>query len=135
MAMQNRPIEVIEARIRTKIPQFVWQVIRQDESVLAAFGVSLFDHHRKHDMRHDRVVLTDERVIYYKTALIHKELGQMPYSGITEVHYNRGMIHGKVILNGANAGLTLRGIGNDDATFAERIISGIISGRRYVAAP
>jgi hypothetical protein len=36
--------------------------------------------------------------------------------------------------NAANAGLTLDGIGNDDAVFAEKIIAGCIAGLRYAVA-
>lgn len=125
--------EPIAPRLRTNIPDFVREVLRPNEQVLASFKASLLDHRREHELRHDKFVLTDERIIYYHTALIHKELGEMPYKGITEVRYNKGLIHGKIILEAANAGLTLDGIGNDDAAFAERIIAGAVAGHRYRA--
>jgi hypothetical protein len=58
----------------------------------------------------------------------------MPYRGITGVHYNKGFRHGKVVVSAANAGLTLDGIGNDDAVFAEKIIAGCIAGLHYAVA-
>jgi hypothetical protein len=55
--------ERIKPRIRTSVPPFVKKQLRPSEQMLGAFGVSLFDHHRKHDLRHDRVLLTTERII------------------------------------------------------------------------
>ena len=101
---------------------------------LYAHRALLFDHHRKEGLRHDKFVLTPERIIYYHTALFHKGLGQMPYRGITAVHYNKGIRHGKVVVSAANAGLTLDGIGNDAVVFAEKIIAGCIAGLRYTVA-
>jgi len=126
--------EQIKPRIRTRVPSFVKKQIRPSEQMLGAFSVSLFDHHRKHDLRHDRVLLTTERIIYYRTAFIHKAMGEIPYRMVTGVSYNRGLMHGKVIVDAANAGLTLRGIGNDDAAFAEKVIAGALAGVRYDAA-
>src|SRR5262249_1425580 len=75
-----------------------------------------------------------ERIIFYHTGLFHKGMGEMPYRSITGVSYDRGIFHGKVIVEAANVGLTMDGIGNDDAAFAEKIIAGSIAGRRYVAS-
>ena len=58
----------------------------------------------------------------------------MSYRAITEVFYTRGLIHGKVVINGPNAGLTLRSISNADAAFAEMIIGGIVAGHAYYPA-
>ncbi len=74
------------------------------------------------------------RAIYYRTAFVHKAMGEIPYRMVTGVSYNRGLMHGKVIVDAANAGLTLRGIGNDDAAFAEKVIAGALAGVRYDAA-
>lgn len=124
----------IEPRIRTSLPDFVKKALHPNEQVLAAFQASLFDDKHSGNIRHDKFALTTERVIYYHTGLIHKGMGQMPYKAITGVHYNKGLIHGKVVLHGANVGLELRGIGNADAEFAEKIIAGFISGRPFVRA-
>jgi hypothetical protein len=123
--------EYVEPRIRTKIPDFVLDQLRDDEEVLCAFSASLLDHRRSGEFRHDKFVLTTSRVIYFHTSLFHKGMGEMPYRGITGVSYNKGFRHGKVVVEAANAGITIDGIGNDDAGFAEYIISGILAGRRY----
>lgn len=127
-------VETIKPRIKTSIPGFVKQQLRPTEAILGAFSASLFDHHRKQDLRHDKFVLTTQRIIYYRTALVHKSMGEMPYKVVTSVHYNRGFRHGKVIVDGANAGLTLDRIGNDDAAFAERIIAGSVAGTVFQPA-
>ena len=131
MSSSQVPVEAIVARVRTSIPDFVRRTIQRDEQILAAFNASLFDHRRPGEFRHDRFMLTTERIIYYHTAIIHKGMGEMPYRMLTGVQYNRGFIHGKVIVEAANAGLTMDGIRNDDAAFAEKIIAGSIAGRKY----
>ena len=50
---------------------------------------------------------------------------------ITGVSYNKGWVHGKVVVEAAAAGLTIDGIGNDDAAFVEKIIAGILAGRVF----
>jgi hypothetical protein len=127
------PVESISPHIRTSVPDFVTDALHPGEEIFGAFSASLLDHRRPggEAFRHDKFALTNERIIYYHTSLIHKEMGEMPYKMITGVSYNKGWVHGKVIIEAANAGLTIDGIGNDDAAFAERIISGFIAGRKY----
>jgi hypothetical protein len=127
-------VEVVEPRIRTNLPGFVEEALHPSESVLGAFSASLFDHHREEQLRHDKFVLTNERIILYHTSLIHKGLAEMPYRTITGVSYNRGLFHGKVTVEAANTELTLEGIGNDDAAFAEKVIASCVAGRKLVAA-
>jgi zinc-ribbon domain/Bacterial PH domain len=128
--------EYVEPRLRTAIPEFVQQQLHPSEQVLAAFSASLFDHRRKgENWRHDKFLLTTERIVYYHTSLIHKGMGQMPYRGITGASYNKGFRHGSVIVEAANASLTIGGIGNDDAAFAERIISAFVGGRPVALFP
>jgi hypothetical protein len=62
-------------------------------------------------------------------------MGGMPYRMVTESHFNKGMRDGTVIVEAANAGLTIGGIGNDGAAFAERIISTFVDGRTLPAEP
>lgn len=126
--------QAIKPRIRAWAPAFVKSQLRPGEQILAALSASLFDHHHGTGLMHDKFLLTTERIIYYRSALIHKGMGEMPYKSITGVRYSRGFVHGKVIVDAANFGLTLSGIGNDDAAFAEKIIAGIVSGIIYRAA-
>jgi Bacterial PH domain len=127
-------VEFVKPRIKTNVPDFVKKVLHPSEVVLAAFSASLFDHHRRDgEFRHDKFVLTSERIIYFHTGLIHKGLGEMPYKTITGISYDKGFRHGKVIVEAANAGLTMDGIGNDDAEFAEQIIAGSVGGHVYAA--
>lgn len=128
-------VEVVEPWIKTSVPDFVLQALHPSESVLGVFNASLFDHHREEQLRHDKFVLTNERIILYHTSLIHKGLAEMPYKTITGVSYNRGLFHGKVVVEAANAALTIQGIGNDDAGFVEKIIASCVAGRKLVAAP
>ncbi|HLZ08198.1 MAG TPA: PH domain-containing protein [Chloroflexota bacterium] len=127
-------VEVVEPRIRTNLPGFVEETLHPSESVLGSFSASLFDHHRQEQLRHDKFVLTNERIILYHTSLIHKGLAEMPYKTITGVSYNRGVFHGKVVIEAANTELTLEGIGNDDAAFAEKVIASCVAGRKLIAA-
>jgi hypothetical protein len=122
---------MIAPRVRAQIPDFVLKTIHPTEQILGAFNASLFDHRRPGEFRHDKFLLTTERIIYYHTAIIHKGMGEMSYRVLTGVQYNRGFRHGKVIVEAANAGLTMDGISNDDAAFTERIIAGSIAGRRF----
>jgi hypothetical protein len=125
----------LKPRIRTRIPRFVKDALAPSEPILAAFHASLFDHHKQGvSLAHDKFVLTSERLIFYHTGLFHRGMGEMPYRMVTGVNYEQGILHGKVIVEAANAGLTLDGIGNADAAFAEKIIAGGIAGRRYSAA-
>jgi len=126
--------EAVIPRLRTSVPDFVQKQLHPDEMVLAAFNASMFDHRRKNELRHDRFVLTSDRIIYYRSSLIHKDMDQLPYRGITGVQYNRGMRHGKVVIEGANVHLTISSVSNDDAAFAERIIASRVAGRTLVAA-
>jgi hypothetical protein len=126
-------VVAVTPRIHTSVPDFVRQQLWPDEQVLAAFSASIFDHRRRHDFRHDKVVLTDQRIIAYRTALVHKSMNEMPYRLITGVHYNKGFMHGTVIVDAADWGMTLDRIGNDDAAFAEAIIAGSVAGRRFMA--
>jgi hypothetical protein len=121
----------VQPRLRTSIPSFIRERLWPGEQVLGAFSASVFDHHRRHDFRHDKFLLTDRRIIAYRTALIHKSMNELPYSAITGVYFTKGFIHGKVIVDAANFGMTLDRIGNDDAAFAESIISGAQAGVRY----
>jgi hypothetical protein len=127
--------DYVQPRLRTSIPDFVRQQLHPSEQVLAAFPASLFDHRRKGEFRHDKFVLTTERIIYFHTSVLHKGMGEMPYRMVTESKYNKGLRHGTVIVEAANAGLTIGGISNDDAAFAEQIISALASGRTLAAAP
>jgi zinc-ribbon domain len=113
--------EIVEPRLRTSIPDFVREQLHPSEQVLAAFPASLADHRRTGEFRHDKFV--------------HKGMGQMPYRGITESHFNKGFRHGTVVVEGANAGLTISGISNDDAAFAERVISAFVGGRPLALSP
>jgi len=127
--------EALTPRIRTRIPRFVKDAVSPAEPILAAFNASLFDHHKQGvSLAHDKFVLTPQRIIYYHTGLFHKAMGEMPYRMITGVSYERGMVHGKVIVEAANAGLTLDGIGNDDAAFAEKIIAAGMAGKPLTAS-
>jgi hypothetical protein len=135
VAASDGDVEVVEPWIKTKIPDFVLEALHPSESVLGVFSASLFDHHREEQLRHDKFVLTNERIILYHTSLIHKGLAEMPYKTITGVSYNRGWFHGKVVVEAANAGLTIQGIGNDDAGFVEKVIASCVAGRKLVAAP
>jgi len=133
---QGAPVaaaEYIQPRIRTSIPGFVKEQMHPAEQVLAAFPASMLDHRRKGEFRHDKFVLTTERIIYYHTSMLHKGMGAMPYRGITESHFNKGLRHGAVVVEAANAGLTISGISNDDASYAERIISSAVGGRTLAA--
>jgi len=132
-APQQALTERLKPRIRTRIPSFVLSQLRPGEQVLAALSASLIDHHGT-GLMHDKFLLTTDRLIYYRSAFIHKGMGEMPYRSITGVRYNRGLVHGKVVVEAANFGLTLSGISNDDAALAEKIIAGIISGVTYRAA-
>jgi hypothetical protein len=127
-------VEVVEPRIRTNPPDFVLDALHPSEFLLGAFSASLFDHHREGEVRHDKFVLTNERIILYHTSLFHKGLTEMPYKTITGVSYNRGVFHGKVVIEAANSGLTLDGIGNDDAAFAEMVIASCVAGRKLITA-
>jgi hypothetical protein len=128
-------VDLVTPSIKTNVPDFIRGILRPGEQVFAAFNASVFDHHRRHDFRHDKFVLTDQRIIAYRTALIHKAMNEMPYTMITGVHYNQGFIHGRVVVDAANWGMTLDRIGNDDAQFAERIISSAVAGRRLQLDP
>lgn len=59
----------------------------------------------------------------------------MPYRGITETQYNKGLRHGTVVIEAASAALTIGGISNDDAAFAERVMSAFVGGRPLALAP
>jgi hypothetical protein len=128
-------VDTVPVRLRTSIPDFVQQALYPGEQVLGAFNASFIDHRREGEFRHDKYVLTDQRVIFYHTGIIHKGMDEMPYRTLTRVSYDRGWIHGKVIIEAATAKLEINGISNDDALFAEKIISGTLAGRRFVAAP
>ena len=58
-------------------------------------------------------------------------MGEMPYKVITGISYNKGWVHGTVMVEAANAGLTISGIGNDDATFAGNIIASALRGSQF----
>jgi hypothetical protein len=62
-------------------------------------------------------------------------MGQVPYRGTTGASYNKGFRHGTVIVEAANASLTIGGIGNDAAAFAERIVSALVGGRPVALFP
>jgi hypothetical protein len=127
--------EYIEPRLRTSVPGFVKDQLHPSEQVLAAFSASLVDHRRPSEWRHDKFLLTNERIVYYHTGLIHKGMGQMPYRGITGVSYNKGWRHGTVIIEAASAALTISGVSNDDAAFAERVVSAFVGGRPVAIKP
>lgn len=129
----SQPSEGVVPRLRTSVPDFIRNQLHPDEQLLASYSASLFDHRRKGEWRHDKFALTNERIIYFHTGVIHKGMGEMPYRGITGVSFNKGFRHGKVIVEAANAGLTIDGIGNDDAAFAEKIIAASVAGRRLRA--
>ena len=97
--------------------------------MLGAFSASLLDHRRHHELRHDKFVLTTERIISYHTGVVHKEFGEMPYRTLTAVRYNGGVVHGTVVVEAASAGMTINRIGNDDAKFCEHVISARMAGR------
>jgi hypothetical protein len=125
----------VTPRIRARIPGFVKNTLSPAEPILAAFNASLFDHHKQGvSLAHDKFVLTPQRIILYHTGLFHRGMGEMPYRLITQVNYEQGFFHGKVIVEAANAGLTLDGIGNADAAFAEKIIAGGMAGKTFTAA-
>jgi hypothetical protein len=127
-------VDVVEPRIRTNPPSFVLEALHPSESMLGAFSASLFDHHREGELGQDKFVLTNERIIMYHWSLFHKGLSEMPYKTITGVSYNRGIFHGKVVVEAANSGLTIDGIGNDDAAFTEKVIAACVAGHKLIAA-
>jgi hypothetical protein len=127
--------EVLTPRLRTRVPRFVRDTLAPGEPVLAAFNASLFDHHKQGvSLAHDKFVLTPQRLIFYHTGLFHKGMGEMPFRMVTGVNLERGVFHGKVIVEAASAGLTLDGIGNDDAAFAEKIIAGGMNQRSFTTS-
>ncbi|HEY8745079.1 MAG TPA: PH domain-containing protein [Chloroflexota bacterium] len=127
--------EPIKQRLRTSLPDFVRKTLHPSEQVYAAFSASLFDHRSKGEFRHDKFALTNERIIYYHTGIVHKGMGEMPYKTITAVQYSKSWLHGKVVIEAANAGLTIDGIANDDALFVEKLVAGIVAGRSFTLAP
>lgn len=129
---QREPLpERVVSRLRTRLPDFVKDALHPSEVILASYSASLFDHRHAGQLRHDKFVLTDQRIIYFHTGLVHKGMGEMPYRTITGVQYSKGWIHGKVVIEAANASLTLDGIANDDAAFAERIIASALRGCKF----
>lgn len=126
--------EYITPRLKTSVPGFVKDQLHSSEQILAAFSASLFDHRRAGEWRHDKFLLTTERIVYYHTGLVHKGMGDMPYRQITQTQYSKGWRHGTVIVEAANAALTIGGVSNDDAAFAERIISAFVAGRPLAVA-
>ena len=122
-------VEPVLPRIRTGVPDFVRSQLGPGEQVLGAFSASLLDHRRHHELRHDKFVLTTERIISYHTGVVHKEFGEMPYRTLTAVRYNGGVVHGTVVVEAASAGMTINRIGNDDAKFCEHVISARMAGR------
>ena len=126
-------VEPVLPRIRTSVPGFVRDQLGTGEQLLGAFSASLLDHRRHHELRHDKFVLTTERIISYHTGMVHKEFGEMPYRTLTAVRYNGGVVHGTVVVEAASAGMTISRIGTDDAKFCERVISARMAGR--VLAP
>src|SRR6266852_3303367 len=95
--------EAVTPRLRTRVPRFVKDALSPDEPVLASFNASLFDHHKQGvSLEHDKFVLTPRRMIYYHTGLFHKGMAEMPYRMVTGVSYERGVFHGKVIVEAAN---------------------------------
>lgn len=127
----SQAIETVKARVHTSIPDFVRQQIHPSEQIFGAWSASLFDHRREGEFRHDKFVITDQRIILYHTGIIHKGMSEMPYKSITQATLDRGLIHGKVVIEAANAALTIDGISNNDASFVEMIVAGSIAGRLY----
>ncbi len=130
-AIGGQTPEDVKARVHTHIPDFVMKQIHPSEQVFGAWAASLFDHRRQGEFRHDKFVITDQRIVMYHTGIVHKGMSEMPYRTVTQANLERGWIHGKVIIEAANASLTIDGISNDDATFVEMIVAGIIAGRLY----
>jgi hypothetical protein len=129
----NTATLTFKPRIHTSPPKFVKDALLPGEPVLASFNASLFDHRRDGQLRHDKFILTDQRVIYYHTGVFHQGIGEMPYRTITGVQLDKGFMHGKVVVEAANAGLTISGIGNDDAAFTEKLIAAALRGDQLVA--
>ena len=130
--VEGAEAERIIARMRTSVPRFVQDLLYGDEAILGAFSASIFDHHHREDLKHDKFVLTTDRIIYYRTSFFHKGFKEIPYSAITGVGFNKGLIHGKVVVQAPGMSLELSGIGNDDAAFAEAVIAGRRAGRRFI---
>jgi hypothetical protein len=125
---------VVVPRLRVQLPDFVQKQLHPSEAVLGAFSASLFDHRHKKKWSHDKFALTSDRVLFFQNSWIHKEMDQMPYRSITGVQFGKGLRHGKVVIEAASVALTMDGISNDDAAFAEQIISGSIVGRKFITA-
>src|SRR5579875_2712058 len=111
-SLQHENVESTNPRVKTKMPDFVTESLHGSELVLGTFSASLMDHrHRKDQFRHDKFVLTDQRIICYHTALVHKGMSQIPYTAVTNVTSNRGFRHGKVVIDtSSGVGLTIDGI-------------------------
>jgi Bacterial PH domain len=131
-------VHEIVPRIRTNLPDFVQRAILPGEPVLGAFNASMLDHRRGHQLRHDKFVLTDTRIIFYRTSLFHKELSEMPYRSISGVNYNKGFRHGKVTVEGYEwatpSGVVFSGVSNDDAEFIQLVIAAVLRGSKLVAS-
>ena len=125
---------VVVPRVRVQLPDFVQKQLHPSETLLGTFSASLFDHRHKKKWSHDKFALTSDRVLFFQNNWVHKEMDQMPYRSITGVQFGKGLRHGKVVIEAASVALTMDGISNDDAAFAEQIISGSIVGRRFVTA-
>lgn len=116
--------EVVQPRIRSRVPGFVSRLLRPGEEVLGCFPCLVRTSGRKARSESRAVILTTDRLIMARRTLFSHNVEEAPYSRIPGVGHDRRWFRSAVTLRLPGAGLTIRKISKDDALFIDLLVAG-----------
>jgi hypothetical protein len=129
-----RRTEVVQPRIRSRVPGFVSRLLRPGEEVLGCFPCLVRTSGRKARSESGAVILTTDRLIMARRTLFSHNVEEAPYSRIPGVGHDRRWFRSAVTLRLPGAGLTIRKISKDDALFIDLLVTGRRAGVTFETA-
>jgi len=129
----GKPVDIIDPRIRAKVPGLAARGLRADEHILASFSSLVDSGGRRGGTSARTLVLTTQRLLVARDTLFTKQLDDIPYRSVSGVSLrSRFLAPTRAILKIPRGTITVRCL-KDDASIIDRIISGGRSGVTLVA--
>jgi len=132
-ARSSKPVDILDARIRAKVPGLVARGLRSDEYILASFSALVHSGGRRGGTSARTLVLTTQRLLLARDALFTKQLDDIPYRSVSGVSLRtRFLAPTRAILKIPRGTITVS-CRTDDASIIDRIIAGSKSGVTLVS--
>jgi len=129
----NKPVDIIDPRLRAKVPKLAAHSLRSDEHVLASFSSLMHSGGRRGGTSVRTLVLTTQRILLARDTLFTKQLDDIPYRSVSGVSLRSRFLAPTNAILKIPRGTIKVSCRKDDASIIDRIISGGRSGVTLVA--